>query len=128
MQGRSGCVGAVAGRACSETMKPLFCEKENARARCSSVMPPGDAGLSVSKPTADARTARGGESEFLEALLPTGFPEDLYPLGNCGTDTLVYHNGLMPVPYKRPRRMEAVRWFQPPRPRATCGDHGWGGS
>ena len=38
---------------------------------------------------------RGGESEFLQALMPGGFPEDLQPLGNCGHDVLVYHNGFL---------------------------------
>lgn len=38
---------------------------------------------------------RGGESEFLQALMPRGFPEDLQPLGNCGHDVLVYHNGFL---------------------------------
>ena len=37
---------------------------------------------------------RGGESEFIESLLPNGFYEDLQPLGNCGHDVLVWHNGL----------------------------------
>jgi hypothetical protein len=37
---------------------------------------------------------RGGESEFVEQLLgPSAFPEDLQPLGNCGHDVLVFHNG-----------------------------------
>ena len=29
---------------------------------------------------------RGGESEFIEQLLPNSYPEDLMPLGNCGHD------------------------------------------
>ena len=36
---------------------------------------------------------RGGETEFLESLIPDAFPEDLQPLGNCGHDVLVFHNG-----------------------------------
>ena len=36
---------------------------------------------------------RGGESEFVTSLLPNGYPEDLQPLGNCGHDVLVFHNG-----------------------------------
>jgi len=36
---------------------------------------------------------RGGETEFVQSLLPNGFPEDLQPLGNCGLDVLVFHNG-----------------------------------
>ena len=37
-------------------------------------------------------TGHGGESEFIERLLPGGRPDDLQPLANCGRDVLVFHN------------------------------------
>ena len=37
-------------------------------------------------------TGRGGESEFIQALLPGSGPEALQPLAHCCTTLLVYHN------------------------------------
>jgi len=59
-------------------------------------------------------TGHGGESEFIERLLPGGEPEDLQPLANCALDVLVFHNEYrtLPLPFL---------W-----PRAICGKDGWG--
>jgi len=39
-----------------------------------------------------------GESRLIEMLLPSGLPEDLQPLANCGRDVLVFHNEWRSVP------------------------------
>jgi len=75
---------------------------------------------------------RGGETEFLESLLPNTFPEDLQPLGNCGHDVLVFHNGfLAKVPQGADRQARLAResydeWkatvHAPPLP---CKSDGW---
>ena len=52
---------------------------------------------------------RGGESEFIQALMPNGFPEDLQPLGNCGHDVLVYHNGYFAKHSRDPKHGEDER-------------------
>ena len=63
---------------------------------------------------------RGGESEFVEQLLPSGFPEDLQPLANCGHDVLVMHNALDFAPeHLRAHRMA------PHAQRFACREHGW---
>jgi len=63
---------------------------------------------------------RGGESEFLEQLLPTGYPEDLQPLANCGHDVLVMHNAMdFPVEHVRAHAM------RPHSVRAECRTDGW---
>ena len=63
---------------------------------------------------------RGGESEFIEQLLPNSYPEDLMPLGNCGHDVLVMHNAMdFPEGHVRAHRM------QPAERRVVCRDHGW---
>ena len=63
---------------------------------------------------------RGGESEFIEQLLPNSYPEDLMPLGNCGHDVLVMHNAMdFPEGHVRAHRM------QPAGRRVVCRDHGW---
>ena len=59
-------------------------------------------------------TGHGGESEFIESLLPGGRPEDLQPLANCGQDVLVFHNEYRSIPH-------ALHW-----PPALCGVDGWG--
>ncbi|KAL3924368.1 MAG: hypothetical protein SGPRY_003937, partial [Prymnesium sp.] len=37
-------------------------------------------------------SGHGGESEFVDKLIPGGQPEDLQPLGNCGLNVYVFHN------------------------------------
>lgn len=62
--------------------------------------------------------ARGGESEFIEALLgPAAVPEDLQPLANCGHDLLVYHNGVN-------QSWPHPKW-QRHRPKRFCKEDGW---
>ena len=63
---------------------------------------------------------RGGESEFVEQLLPRGYPEDLQPLANCGHDILVMHNAMdFPPEHARAHAMA------PGQQRTFCRDHGW---
>ena len=71
---------------------------------------------------------RGGESEFLQALMPRGFPEDLQPLGNCGHDVLVYHNGFLAKTSADVRERDAHRNWErevhaPTSP--GCKEDGW---
>ena len=74
---------------------------------------------------------RGGESEFLQALMPKGFPEDLQPLGNCGHDVLVYHNGFLAEHSRDPKHAaeerEAHRLWQRNvhAPTSFCKLDGW---
>ena len=63
---------------------------------------------------------RGGETEFLQWLLPRAFPEDLQPLGNCAHDTLVYHNGLQVL-----RADGSSPWVPTVHERVFCKDDGW---
>ena len=67
-------------------------------------------------------TNRGGETEFIEALLPDGFPEDLQPLGRCGAEMLVFHNGL----HVTPKKLVLKSWWRRPGREGVCGDSGWG--
>ena len=63
---------------------------------------------------------RGGESEFVEQLLPLGYPEDLQPLANCAHDVLVMHNAMdFPTSHTRAHAMH------PHEQRFVCRDHGW---
>ena len=63
---------------------------------------------------------RGGESEFVESLLPRGYPEDLQPLANCGHDVLVMHNAMdFEASHTRAHTMS------PHTRRFSCRDHGW---
>lgn len=70
---------------------------------------------------------RGGESEFLQTLLPNGFPEDLQPLGNCGLDVLVYHNGYLAKTAASANQREAhAKWEQNVHvPHMPCKEDGW---
>jgi hypothetical protein len=71
---------------------------------------------------------RGGESQFVERLLPQGFPEDLQPLGNCGHDTLVYHNGYLTKTSKKESERNAhARWERSVHAgiRVSCKLDGW---
>ena len=75
---------------------------------------------------------RGGETEFLEFLIPEAYPEDLQPLGNCGHDVLVFHNGFYSrVPARTVKRPRSKQWkyekwrrsvHAPPQP---CKSDGW---
>ena len=55
---------------------------------------------------------RTGESEFLQALMPNGFPEDLQPIGNCGHDVLVYHNGYLAKTHKNHEERHAHKTWE----------------
>ena len=63
---------------------------------------------------------RGGESEFIEQLMPNGYPEDLQPLAHCGHDILVMHNAMdFPAHHVRAHTMA-------PHPqRVSCRTDGW---
>ena len=62
---------------------------------------------------------RGGESEFVQALMPSLLPEDLQPLANCCHDILVLHNGL------GRNRTDHRAWVPTVNARVTCGVDGW---
>ena len=68
------------------------------------------------------RILRGGESEFISQLLPSGFPEDLQPLANCGHDVLVFHNGLNVTDMDG-----GGAWKPLLRPAVPCKEDGWWG-
>ena len=59
-------------------------------------------------------SGHGGESEFIQRLIPSAAPEDLQPLANCGQDVFVFHNEYRSVPVP-------IRF-----PRASCAADGWG--
>lgn len=46
-------------------------------------------------------SGHGGESEFVDKLIPGGQPEDLQPLGNCGLNVYVFHNEYRTMPLVR---------------------------
>ena len=72
-------------------------------------------------PRGAKRILRGGETEFISQLLPSGYPEDLQPLANCGHDVLVYHNGLSI------EGNGSGAWQPIIRPAVKCKADGWWG-
>ena len=62
---------------------------------------------------------RGGETEFVQRLLPALLPEDLQPLANCAHDVLVFHNGFNATD------AGGTAWAPSLRPRVYCKDDGW---